>query len=137
MSSAISRRMGPAACSVVLVLAFVLGACTTTPSPSSTVVPPASATACGRDEVAGGGINGTVVDADGNPLDDIFILIETSDGFRGTTRTGADGVFSAAGVAGEFRITTVDASYQQLVRSITVPCGELLDVELVLTPIGS
>lgn len=118
-----------------MVLALVLGACTTTPSPTSSVVPSASAATCGPDEVAGGGINGTVVDADGNPLEDIFILIETNDGFQGKARTGADGVFTAAGVSGEFRITTTDIDYAELVRVVTVPCGELLDVELVLTPL--
>ena len=76
-----------------------------------------------------------MVDADGNPLNDIFIFIQTADGFRGTTRTGEDGVFTAPGVSGEFEITTTDIDYAQLVRRVTVPCGELVDVELVLTPV--
>ena len=92
-------------------------------------------TACGPDEVANGGINGTVVDAEGNPLNDIFILIQTPDGFRGTTRTGEDGVFTAPGVSGDFQITTTDIDYAEVVREVTVPCGELVDVELVLTPV--
>lgn len=76
-----------------------------------------------------------MVDAEGNPLNDIFIFIQTADGFRGTTRTGEDGVFTAPGVSGEFQITTTDIDYAELVRDVTVPCGELVDVELVLTPV--
>ncbi len=121
--------------SVLLLLA--VAACNLSTSPSTGSATPSSDGRCGPDEVAGGGINGTVVDAEGNPLDDIFILIQTPDGFRGTTRTGADGVFTATDVAGDFQITTVDIDYVELVREVTVPCGELVDVELVLTPVDS
>lgn len=110
-------------------------ACDLPGSPSATPSAIPSNGTCGPEEVADGGINGSVVDAEGNPLNDIFIFIRTPDGFRGTTRTGEDGVFTASGVSGEFEITTTDIDYAQLVRRVTVPCGELVDVELVLTPV--
>ena len=90
---------------------------------------------CGPDEVAGGGIHGTVVDPEDNPLNDIFVSIQTPDGFRGETHTGEDGVFTALGVSGDFQITTTDIDYAEVVREVTVPCGELVDVELVLVPV--
>jgi len=79
-------------------------------------------------------INGSVVDPEGNPLNDIFISIQTPDGFRGETHTGEDGAFEALGVSGDFQITTTDIDYAEVVREVTVPCGELVDVELVLVP---
>lgn len=114
---------------------LVLGACdlASPPSPATTASPGGGS--CGREEVEGGGINGRVVDSEGRPLEDIFILIQTTDGFRGDARTGADGVFTAPDVAGEFQITTVDIGHVQVVREVMVPCGELVDVELVLAPI--
>jgi hypothetical protein len=119
----------------LLLLVLALAACDLSASPSASLVASPSADACGPDEVAEGGINGTVVDAEGNPLNDIFIFIQTADGFRGTTRTGEDGAFTAPGVSGEFQITTTDIDYAEVVRDVTVPCGELVDVELVLTPV--
>jgi hypothetical protein len=119
----------------LLLFVLALAACDLSASPSASSVPAASSDACGPDEAAEGGINGIVVDADGNPLNDIFIFIQTADGFRGTTRTGEDGVFTAPGVSGEFQITTTDIDYAELVQNVTVPCGELVDVELVLTPV--
>ena len=119
----------------LLLAILVLGACdlASPPSPGATASPGGGS--CGRGEVEGGGINGRVVDTEGRPLEDIFILIQTTDGFRGDARTGADGVFTAPDVAGEFQITTVDIGHVQVVREVLVPCGELVDVELVLTPV--
>jgi hypothetical protein len=117
-------------------LVLILAACTTAPSPSASASGTASPAAgrCGADAVADGGIRGTVVDTDGTPLGDIFITIETGDGFRGTTRTGTDGAFSASGVSGDFTIITLDVDYESLTQRVSVPCGEMVDVELVLTP---
>ena len=50
--------------------------------------------ACGPEEVATGGIEGRVVDAEGTPLSDILVQLETAS-FYGSSRTGEDGVFSA------------------------------------------
>ena len=119
----------------LLLLVLALLACDLPAPPSASEVPSASDATCGPDEVADGGINGSVVDTEGNPLNDIFIFIQTADGFRGTTRTGEDGAFIAPGVSGEFQITTTDIDYVELVQEVTVPCGELVDVELVLTPV--
>ena len=124
--------LGPAA---LLLLLLALPACNPSASPSTAPTASPVDTACDPDNVANGGINGTVVDAEGNPLNDIFILIQTPDGFRGTTRTGEDGVFTAPGVSGDFLITTTDIDYAEVVRELTVPCGELVEVELVLTPV--
>jgi hypothetical protein len=124
--------LGPAA---LLVAILILAGCDLGGSPSPSPVASPTKDVCGPDEVAGGGINGRVVDSEGHPLNDIFILIQTPDGFRGTTRTGEDGVFTAPGVSGDFQITTTDIDYAQLVQEVTVPCGELVDVELVLTPV--
>lgn len=123
----------------LLVLVSALAACDgTSPSPSSSgsgVSPSASAAAgCGPDEIAVSGIDGTIVDPDGNLLPDIFVQIETGDGFRGTTRTTDEGVFTAPGVSGDFVITTIDIDYDPITRRVTVPCGETVEVELVLTP---
>ena len=128
------RRAAPGPAALLLLL-LALGACDLSASPSASPISLPSSDACGPDEVTDGGINGIVVDAEGNPLNDIFIFIQTADGFRGTTRTGEDGVFTAPGVSGEFQITTTDIDYAEVVREVTVPCGELVDVELVLTPV--
>jgi hypothetical protein len=93
-----------------------------------------SAAACTPEEVADGGISGRVVDEGGDPLPDILILMTTS-GFQGDVRTGEDGVFSAPGVSGDFEISTTDIDYRDAVRRVTVPCGELVEVEIVLTPV--
>ena len=119
----------------LLLLLSALVACDLSASPSASPIAVPSEDVCGPDEAADGGINGSVVDAEGNPLNDIFIFIQTADGFRGTTRTGEDGAFTALGVSGEFQITTTDIDYAEVVRDVTVPCGELVDVELVLTPV--
>lgn len=121
--------------SAALLVILAVAACDLQAPPSASPAASAAAERCGPDEVADGGINGLVVDADGNPLNDIFIFIQTPDGFRGTTRTAEDGVFTAPGVSGEFQITTTDIDYAEAVRNVTVPCGELVDVELVLTPV--
>jgi len=93
-----------------------------------------SAAPCTADAVADGGLSGSVVDPDGNPLNDIFVFIRALDGFSGSARTGEDGTFVAMGVAGEFQITTTDIDYDELVRRVSVPCGELVEIELILTP---
>jgi hypothetical protein len=134
-SSETAVRREPAQAALAGLMLF-LAACTTAPTPTPTGSPPSAGDRCGADEVAGGGIDGTVVDPDGNPLNDIYVSIETGDGFRGTTRTAADGAFSAPGVSGEFTITTIDVDYLSVTRRVTVPCGEMVDVELVLTPVG-
>jgi hypothetical protein len=120
---------------LLLVVLFFLAACDTTSAPSVTPSPSPSISPCGAEEVEGGGISGVVVDTEGNPLNDIFILIETTGGFRGDTRTGENGVFTAPGVSGDFRISTTDIDHLPVVREVTVPCGELIEVELVLTPV--
>jgi hypothetical protein len=117
-----------------LVAVSMLAACDPTASPTS--IPSPSAAACGADEVEGGGISGRVVDTDGTPLGDILVLIESPGGFSGDVRTAEDGLFSAPDVSGVFRISTTDIDYQPVTRNVTVPCGELVDVELVLTPAG-
>jgi hypothetical protein len=121
------------------VLVSALAACdaaTPTPSPSEGGASPSASadSRCGPDEIAASGINGTIVDPEGNLLPDIFVQLETSDGFRGTTRTTEAGVFTAPGVSGEFVITTIDIDYEPITRRVSVECGETLEVELVLTP---
>jgi hypothetical protein len=124
---------------VLLAVLAGLAACDTsaspTPSPSAPTAS-ASAAACSVDDIAASGIDGLVVDAEGNPLNDIFIQVDNLGGFSGSTRTGADGAFTAPGVTGEFVITTVDVAYDTATERITVPCGETVEVELVLTPSG-
>ena len=126
----LARVLLPALLGVLLLCGCDLAS---TPTPSVPATPPVEA--CGPEEVRGGGIDGLVVDAEGNPLNDILVVIETADGFTGDTRTGEDGVFSASDVSGEFQITTTDIDYREEVRRVTVPCGELVEVELVLTPV--
>lgn len=111
-----------------LVFMLALSGCDAVSSPSASVA------SCGAEEVAGGGISGIVVDTEGNPLNDIFLHFRALDGFSGSARTGADGTFVAMGVAGEFQITTTDIDYDELVRRVSVPCGELVEIELILTP---
>jgi hypothetical protein len=120
---------------LILMLA-VVAACDAQATPSSSPVASGSAAGeCTPEEVAGGGISGRVVNEAGEPLDDILVLIETVD-FHGDVRTGEDGLFSAPGVSGRFVISTVDIDHQETRQEVTVPCGELVEVELVLTPIG-
>jgi hypothetical protein len=133
-------RLRTAVSAGVLVLVSALAACgapTSVPSPSPTGASP-SPTAdaeCGPDEIAASGIDGTIVDPDGNLLPDIFVQLETGDGFRGTTRTTEEGAFTAPGVSGDFVITTIDIDYEPITRRVSVACGETLEVELVLTPV--
>ena len=120
----------------LLVLAACVGACdmSTTPSAvASESATPASGR-CAADQVERSGIDGRIVDTDGNPLGDIFVLIETAE-FRGDTRTTEEGVFTAPGVTGDFTISTVDIDHEPISRRVTVPCGETVEVELVLTPV--
>lgn len=119
-------------------LVSALAACdvpTSVPSPSASPSPTAAAE-CGRDEIAASRIDGTIVDPDGNPLPDIFVQLETGDGFRGTTRTTEEGTFTSIGASGEFVITTIDIDYEPITRRVSVECGQTLEVELVLTPVA-
>ena len=119
-------------------LGFALVACTTTqPSASPSATASVSTGACGPDEIAASGIDGSVVDGDGNPLGDILIQIDNTGGFTGSTRTPPDGSFTAPDVTGEFVITTVDLHYDSVTQRVTVPCGETVEVEIVLTPNGN
>lgn len=120
---------------VAALLAALVAGCDGAAAPSGDLTTPAGS-ACGPDEVVDGGIDGSIVNTDGEPLDDILVIIENADGFRGTARTGADGLFSGTGVSGTFTITTVDAEHAQVVRTVTVPCGVLVPIELVLAPAG-
>jgi hypothetical protein len=125
----------------IMVLAAAVGgamaACDspTAPSVEPTPSPTPAEGRCLGDELERSGIDGRTVDADGNPLGDIFILIETG-GFRGDTRTAEDGVFFATGVTGEFTISTVDVDYVSGPIQVTVACGEMVSVEIVMTPVG-
>jgi hypothetical protein len=119
---------------VGLILLLAVAACDLSSSPPASIVASPSDDACTPEEVADGGISGRVVDEEGNPLSDILILMTTA-GFQGDVRTGENGVFSAPGVSGDFEISTTDIDYRDAVRRVTVPCGELVEVELVLTPV--
>ncbi len=134
-----TRSLRGASFLALVALLAVLAACDTsaspTPSPPESAAP-ASPAACSVDDIAASGINGLVVDTEGNPLNDILIQIENLGGFTGTARTGEDGVFTAPGVTGEFVIATVDIDYDTVTQRVTVPCGETVDVELVLTLSG-
>jgi hypothetical protein len=131
------KQVWRAALAVAPLLAVILtlAACNLGDSSSASQAASPTRDTCGPDEVAGGGINGSVVDPEGHPLNDIFISIQNPDGFRGETHTGEDGAFTALGVSGDFQITTTDIDYAKVVREVTVPCGELVDVELVLVPV--
>ncbi len=104
------------------------------PSPSPSASPSAEAE-CGPDQIASSGMAGSVVDGDGNPLEDILVQIDNGAGFTGSARTPADGTFSAPGVSGEFVITTLDIDYESLTQRVTVPCGETVEIELVLSAV--
>jgi hypothetical protein len=134
-----TRSLRRARCLALVAVFAVLAACDTsaspTPSPRASAAR-ASAAPCSVDDLAASGIDGLVVDTEGNPLDDILVQIENLGGFTGTARTGEDGVFTAPGVTGEFVMATVDIDYNTVTQRVTVPCGETVDVELVLTPSG-
>ena len=121
----------------IALVALVLVACTTThPSASPSATASAATGACSPDEIAASGIDGSVVDSDGNPLGDILLQIDNTAGFTGSARTPDDGSFTAPGVTGEFVITTIDLHYDSVTQRVTVPCGETVEVEIVLTPSG-
>ena len=125
----------PGAISALLAVALLVACNAPGPSSPSPSTSPSAPAACGPDEIAASGIDGSVVDGDGSPLEDILVQIDNGAGFTGSTRTPADGTFSAPGVSGEFVITTFDIDYQSLTQRVTVPCGEMVEVELVLAPI--
>lgn len=121
---------------LALLAVALLVACNAPGPPSaSPSASPSAAAACGPDEIAASGIDGSVVDGDGNPLGDILVQLDNGAGFTGSARTPADGTFSAPGVSGEFVITTLDIDYDSLTQRVTVPCGETVEVDLVLTPV--
>ena len=124
----------PPAVRALLAVALLVACNAPGPSSSSPSASPSASAACGPDEIAGSGIDGSVVDGDGNPLEDILVQIDNGAGFTGSTRTPANGTFSAPGVSGEFVITTLDIDYESLTQRVTVPCGETVEVELVLAP---
>jgi hypothetical protein len=132
MPSIPSRRFTVLA---ALVVGVAITACDSVGSPSSVPSPSSPAAPCEGADREASGIQGRVVDSDGNPLNDILVILETGS-FVGDTRTGDDGEFQTSGVTGEFTISTVDIDYQEVTRRVTVACGETVDVELVLTPIG-
>jgi hypothetical protein len=121
---------------LALALAASLAACDGSTSASESATPSVPSAPCGPDEIAMSGINGIVVDSDGNPLEDVLVQLDAGDGFTGEAHTTADGTFSADGVTGDFVISTVDIAYDSVTRRVSVPCGETVDVELVLTPTG-
>jgi hypothetical protein len=122
--------------SLLVILSALAGCDASSPSPSVNAASPSASAlvTCGPDEMAASGINGSAVDPDGNRLPDIFVQLDNGDGFRGSTRTNEEGVFTAPGVSGEFVITTIDIDYDPITQRVTVPCGETVEVELVLTP---
>jgi hypothetical protein len=125
---------------VVALAATVVGALAACDSPSApsaepTHSPTPASGRCLGDELERSGISGRTVDADGNPVGDIFVLIDTGRGFRGDTRTAEDGVFFTTGVTGEFTISTVDIDYVSGPIQVTVACGETVSVEIVMTPV--
>ena len=126
----------PWAISALLAVALLV-ACDAPPGPSSPSpsASPSADAACGPDEIAASGMSGSVVDGDGNPLEDILVQIDNGAGFTGSARTPADGTFSAPGVSGEFVITTLDIDFESLTQRVTVPCGETVEIELVLSAV--
>ena len=76
-------------------------------SPSSVPSPSPPAAPCEGADREASGIQGRVVDSDGNPLNDILVILETGS-FAGDTRTGDDGEFQTSGVTGKFTISTTD-----------------------------
>lgn len=117
-----------------LVAAGLLAACdgdqpTPSPSPSASVAASPDASA----DASAGGIEGLVVDADGNPLADIIITIQTNE-FHGDTRTTEDGTFSALGVTGEFVITASSLGYENATQRVEVEPGQLVEVTLTMQP---
>ena len=128
-------RARPSAISALLAVALLVACDAPGPPSSSPSASPSVPAACGADEIAASGIDGSVVDGDGNPLEDILVQIDNGAGFTGSARTPADGTFSAPGVSGEFVITTLDIDYESLTQRVTVPCGETVEIELVLSAV--
>jgi hypothetical protein len=127
----------PPAIRALLAVALLVACNAPGPLSSSPSASPSADAVCGPDQIASSGLAGSVVDGDGNPLEDIFVQIDNMAGFTGSARTPADGTFSAPGVSGEFVITTLDIDYESVTQRVTVPCGETVEVELVLTPVDS
>lgn len=120
---------------VAAVAALVLvGACEAGPTATPTASPSPAAEPCLGDELAQSGFRGVVVDSEGEPVADILVQIDNTAGFGGSARTGEDGVFFADGVVGTFILTTVDIDYPSVTDAIVVPCGETVELELVLPP---
>ncbi len=123
--------MMPAALLVAILLAACDGEQPTAtpggPSPSPAASPAASV------DISAGGIEGLVVDPEGNPLADIIITIQTSE-FVGDARTTEEGRFSALGVSGEFIITAASLGYRNATQRVHVEPGELVEVTLTMEP---
>ena len=113
---------------------LLLVACDATPSATPSPSPSPEAEPCLGEELARSGFDGVVVDTNGDPVGDILVQLDNGAGFVGDVRTGEDGVFFSNGVVGRFILSTVDIDYAPVTEVIEVPCGETVEVELVLDP---
>jgi hypothetical protein len=120
---------GAALC--LFALGALLGACTAEPSPSPTSAAPGPSV----DPMAGG-IQGTVTDAEGAPIEGAVVQLEQGS-FYGTATTSAEGEFRSMGVHGTFLITVRHIDYDPAIRRVEVAPGQLVQVDFTLEPLAA
>jgi hypothetical protein len=98
-----------------------------TPRPTPTPAPTFDAARTGFD--------GLVVDADGEPIEGVHIVL-MSGGRRGTAATTAEGTFSDRGTVGVIEVTAELDGYETEELTITVVPNEIAEVEVVLIVAG-
>ena len=79
-----------------------------------------------------GSIDGAVVDANGNPLPGVVVTV-TGPGARQEHITGADGAYTAAGLAaGDYLVTAVLPGFETVEAPVTVQAGATASVPITL-----
>jgi hypothetical protein len=112
----------------LVALGVLLAACTAGPSPTPSPVPPSPAL-----DTLAGGIEGTVTDTDGAPIEGAVVQLEQGS-FYGTATTSAEGAFRTLGVHGTFVITVRHVGYEFAIRRVEVAPGQLVQVDFTLEP---
>jgi Carboxypeptidase regulatory-like domain len=114
-----------------LLLVVAIGAACQPGAPPAS--PSATRAVCSAERVAGGGIQGRVLGASGNPVNGATVMIQpVNQEFVGTATTASDGTFRSLNVSGAFIIQISAIDYQTATREVSVPCGELVTLEVTL-----
>jgi len=81
------------------------------------------------------GFDGLVVDADGNPIEGVHLVIFLN-GRRGTAATTAEGTFFDRGAVGVAEISATLEGYETEELTVTLVPNEIIEIEITLMASG-